>query len=178
MAPIGKVENKLHHAGAGRHKVALTFVLGLVLGSIATWIVTGNTALSPTVLPDASSFSEDAALIDLTSVEYVVVEDQLEGDRILIKEIALLASSWAVVHEDAGGVPGNALGAQRFDKGIHSGTIDLLRMTNVDQNYYVLLYLDNGDREFDLDVDTLITDTDGSPLGDTFQAIRIDRKIN
>lgn len=178
MALVGKEYNKPSKEGVGRGKVALSFIIGLVLGSVVTWAALGNTALSPTMPTNTSELPENTTLTDSTSLEYIVVEDQLAGTSVLIKEIGLSASSWAVVHEDIGGVPGNALGAQRFDKGVHSGTIKLLRSTNVDQNYYVFLYRDNGDRKFDLETDSFVMDDEGTPVTDTFQAIRIDRKIN
>lgn len=178
MALVGRKNNKLYRKGVGHSKVVLSFVIGLVLGSVATWSVLGSTAFSPTTFINSSNLLDDTVMATSTSPEYVIVDDQLAGSRVLIKEIALTDSGWAVVHEDAGGVPGNALGAQRFDKGVHSGTIDLLRNTNVDRSYYVLLYRDNGDREFDLETDNLVIDTQDSPVKDTFQVIRIDRKIN
>ena len=172
------MNNKPYKEGVGRNKVVLSFIVGIVIGSTGTWIALGSTVLSPTIFINSFESLEDVALINTTLLEYIVVEDQLAGDRVLIKEIALTDSGWAVVHEDAGGIPGNALGAQRFDKGVHSGTIDLLRNTNIDQSYYVLLYRDNGDREFDLVTDSIVIDTDDNPVGDTFRVIKIDRKIN
>ena len=178
MALIGKENNKSDRSGVGRSKVVLSFILGLALGAVGMWVAFGNIAFSPTILPDPSELLDDKAVVNTTSVEYIVVEDQLAGERVLINEISISVSSWAVVHEDVGGVPGNALGAQRFDKGLHSGTIDLLRSTNFNQNYYVLLYRDDGDRKFDLEKDSLVIGDDNNPIGDTFQVIRIDRKIN
>ena len=178
MALVGKENNKSDRRGAGHSKVALSFVMGLVLGSVGSWVLLGNTALSPTIFINSSELLEGEGMIDAMSIEYIVVENQLEGDRVFIKEISLSDSGWAVVHEDMGGIPGNALGAQRFDKGVHTGTVDLLRNTNFDQTYYVLLYRDNGDREFDLETDSLVVDGDNNSVGDTFQVIRIDRKIN
>ena len=178
MESVGKADNKIYKGGIRHSRVVLSFVIGFVLGSVTTWIALGSTAFSPTILIDSPELLGDATMTASTSLEYVIVEDQLAGDRVLIKEIALTDSGWAVVHEDAGGVPGNALGAQRFDKGVHSGTIYLLRNTEADQGYYILLYRDNGDRKFDLETDILITDAEASPIKSTFQVIRIDRKIN
>ena len=178
MKLAGKENNKPYGKRARFNKVVLSFVMGIVLGSVGTWAILGNTALSPTLIFNSSVPLEGSGTKDATSAEYIIVENQLAGDRVLIKEIALSASTWAVVHEDVEGIPGNALGAQRFDKGIHNGTIDLLRSTNFDQNYYVLLYRDDGDREFDLETDSLVVGGDGNPVRDIFQVIRIDRKIN
>lgn len=178
MKLAGKENNKSYGKGSGYSKVVLSFVVGIVLGSVGTWAILGNTALSPTLIFNSSELLEGSGTKDATSAEYIIVENQLAGDRVLVKEIALSASTWAVVHEDVKGVPGNALGAQRFDRGIHSGTIDLLRSTNFDQNYYVLLYRDDGDREFNLETDSLVVDGDNDPIKGTFQVIRIDRKIN
>lgn len=178
MAIDERIEIKQQARGAGYSKVLLAFVLGVIVGSVAVWFIIGSTALSPVIPFDPSDLVGGDRGADKISKEYITVEDQLAGDRVLIKDILLSDSSWAVVHEDVDGVPGNALGAQRFDEGLHSGTIDLLRSTQVGQNYYILLYKDDGDREFNLETDVLITDSKGDSIKGTFQIIRIDRKIN
>jgi len=66
---------------------------------------------------------------------------------------------------------GRTLGAGRFEAGTHSNVeVPLLRTTLTGQSYQVLIYVDDGDRVFDLHSDILVTRSDGSVAGDVFSA--------
>ena len=81
------------------------------------------------------------------------------------------------MHESLNGVPANALGAQRFDAGeTLEGHIDLLRDTEVEADYFVILYNESGDGNFSLEDDMPLTGEDGSVLSKSFKTIQIDRK--
>jgi len=102
----------------------------------------------------------------------ISVNDQPAGLKVDIISVTISKDGWAVVHENTDGVPGNILGAQRFDAGTWDGSIDLLRNTEEGNMYYVMLHIDNGDKEFDHKKDLPILEG-GSPVMATFNAVRI-----
>ena len=74
-------------------------------------------------------------------------------------------------------MPTNALGAQRFDAGTYAEAhVDLLRNTEPGKTYFVILYNESGDGEFDLKEDTPLLAGDSAFVSDTFQTILPDRK--
>jgi hypothetical protein len=100
----------------------------------------------------------------------VYVQDQAPGDRVFVSSVVFAASGWVVIHEGQNGVPGNILGAARFDTGGHTGEVELLRGTVDGGVYYAMLHTDNGDRTFDLKNDTPIRDDTGDPVMMRFAA--------
>jgi len=104
-----------------------------------------------------------------SSGDRVDVDDQRAGAVVRLTSVTLSSSSWVAVHEDVGGSPGNILGAIRFDQGTSRGDLSLLRPTQPAQLYYVRLYRDNGDREFNLEDDLLLVSTANVPIEDTFR---------
>src|SRR3989344_5391168 len=67
---------------------------------------------------------------------------------------------------------GRTLGAGRFEPGVHTDVdVPLLRTTEAGQSYQALIYVDDGDKEFDLHKDILVTKEDGSVAGDIFSAL-------
>lgn len=168
-------------------QLIVVFIIGLLIGTFG----------SPAVLSDRyEKGDDDTAMVEQDSdkpgeegngqdtpttptLNTVLVSDQLAGDRVLLEEVELAVSGWVVVHEDLNGSLGNALGAARFDAGTHErGYVKLLRNTEVNQNYYIVLYEDNGDGAFSLTDDTLLANTDNGPISETFKTIMIDRKTN
>lgn len=112
-----------------------------------------------------------------TTLNNITVTDQIAGDRVLISLVSLSDGGWVVVHEIVDGVPANALGAQRFDMGVHKDmSVDLLRQTEVGHTYVAILYSDNGDGMFSLGEDIPFVNTSGEFISATFQTIQIDRR--
>lgn len=164
---------------AGKAQLVIAFILGLIVGILVAPTFFGHKS----TIDDDKAMKEDGTEMteegDATAKNNTVsVIDQLAGDRVLIKEITLEESGWAVVHEDIEGVPGNALGAQRFDPGtFENGYVELLRNTENNKLYYVILYTDDGDGEFDIKKDTQILAGE-TPISTTFNTVTIDRKNN
>lgn len=155
-------------------KIILIFIIGFILGSLVTPIVTSDRI---NLLTDKKSENKEETA-PLQSINSVNVSNQLAGNRVLLDSIILSESGWAAVHEDINGNFGNALGAQRFDAGSNSGYVDLLRNTETGNIYYVILYKDNGDDKFDLKSDTVFVNDSEEVILDTFETIMFDRKIN
>lgn len=101
------------------------------------------------------------------SRESVDVEDQSAGMSVKVKSATFAQASWIAVRD----VDGRTLGAGRFEAGTYSDIeVPLLRATTAGERYQVLIYVDDGDREFDLHKDILVTGADGSVAGDVFSA--------
>jgi hypothetical protein len=100
------------------------------------------------------------------SGESVEVADQAAGSIVALQSVTLVNTGWVAVRDNEGRI----LGAARFDEGTHTGVVELLRNTVAGNSYQVLLYVDDGDREFDLHKDILVSEPDGRVAGATFVA--------
>ena len=91
------------------------------------------------------------------------VTNQPAGELVYISEMNLVENAWIAVREDNGGQPGNILGAAWFQAGTTSGIVELLRATEADATYYTVIFVDDGDKQFDYNVDTLVLN-DNAPV--------------
>ncbi len=97
----------------------------------------------------------------------VVVLDQFAGSVVKIASVTLPQLGWVAVRDSKGWV----LGAGRFVAGTSENVeVILLRGTVAGESYQVLLYNDDGDKEFDLHKDSLVMNADASVAGTTFTA--------
>lgn len=102
------------------------------------------------------------------NIDRVDVADQHAASFVILSGVTLAAPSWVAVHESLDGQPGNILGATIFNAGASRGKLELLRATSPGQRYYVRLYRDNGDREFDLQTDPLVVGENKEAIQDVF----------
>ena len=99
--------------------------------------------------------------------ESVSVSNQLAGETVSLSSVTFSETGWVAVRDDRGWT----LGAKRFEAGTHGdAVITLLRGTEAGQRYQVLLYVDDGDRLFDVKKEILVTRSDGSVAGAMFSA--------
>lgn len=116
--------------------------------------------------PVLGPISEEAPTI-AGSRESVSVEDQAAGMTVQIKAATLAQIGWIAVRD----ADGRTLGAGRFEAGAHEGVeVQLLRATKPGERYQVLIYVDDGDKTFDLHKDILVMRADGSVAGSIFGA--------
>lgn len=126
-----------------------------------------GTASSPVVESVLGPISEDTPII-AGSDEALEVADQAPGMSVKVASANLVQTGWIAVRDSNG----RTLGAGRFEAGAHQGVeVPLLRGTEAGQSYQVLIYVDDGDRVFDLHKDILVTRSDGSVAGDVFSAL-------
>lgn len=92
--------------------------------------------------------------------EAISVADQAAGVSVTIASMNLSRESWVAVRDER-----SVLGAARFSAGATSGTVELLRGTEAGKTYSVIIYIDNGNRAFDLTGDELV-----EGVSDTFVA--------
>ena len=140
----------------------------------AWWFMTNSSAT--TAGKESTEKDTDSKVsIDLSSVisttsdtESVSVSDQPAGNIVAVSSVTFTQSGWIAVRDDRGWT----LGAGRFEAGTHTNAaVSLLRATIPGERYQVLLYIDDGEEEFDFKKEILVTRSDGSIAGTTFKAL-------
>ena len=159
------------------------FVVGVVVGGgyvkmgpeiampdiLKKWVKTDAT--SAVVVAGQNNEEEKVLVKNVTeSPKTVVVNDQEAGKVVFVSSLNISGSTWVAIHEDLEGEPGRILGARRYDAGISSGDVELLRPTVKGGVYYALLYADDGDRQFDSKLDPQVKDESGKTVMASFVA--------
>jgi hypothetical protein len=136
--------------------------------STGTSGMTEGTGTQSTSTPGTQASSSTAE----GGAAHISVNDQPAGMAATVSSVTLPAAGWVAVHElGEDGVLGNVLGAAWLPAGTHADAIvTLLRATKPDQQYAIVLYTDNGNKQFDLHADTPIAGSNGQPVTATFTA--------
>lgn len=164
-------------------------VIVLLLIFIGGWWLIARNAVSSKVVADKGAMTDDSGKkSDVTTdtssakgdsmkeesksmtatTEMVSVLDQPAGNSVTVSSATLAQDGWLAVRDSEGRV----LGAARLDAGTASDVmVELLRATEAGQHYQVLVYVDDGDKEFDLKKDTLVMKADGSVAGASFSTL-------
>lgn len=102
----------------------------------------------------------------------IAVADQSAGETVKVDTASLAQVSWLAVRDYQGGAMGSILGAKRLEGGKHREVVvELLRPTQPNQDYIIVVYLDDGDLAFDSKRDQLVK-KDGQPwIAATFKII-------
>jgi hypothetical protein len=101
------------------------------------------------------------------SGETVTVNDQKAGASVMVADLTLRKPSWIVIRDTKGW----ALGAAWFYSSGKDLSIDLLRNTVAGEVYQAVIYIDDGNKKFELHgADTLVSDSQGAPVSSTFTA--------
>ena len=125
--------------------------------------------VSDTVISDESTGTDNTATTPSVraSGESITVADQPAGMQVKIASVTLPELGWVAVRDNNGRV----LGAGRFDAGTNNNVaVELLRGTVAGEKYQVLLYIDDGDMQYDLHKDSLVMNADASVAGTMFSA--------
>ena len=152
-------------------KTIITIILIVLIILAGYWLFTGNgsntnTAEIPAVIDNntaASSSVQEQGAEGLSSVG-VKVEDQNPGRIVVVNQVLVNNPSWVVIHEDAGGKPGNLMGARLFEKGSNSGVIQLLNSMKDGKSYFAVIHTDNGNSTFELQKDAVLKDQSGKEI--------------
>lgn len=102
----------------------------------------------------------------VASGETVSIDDQPAGTSVHLAQATLKSPSWVAIRDTKGRV----LGAHWFGTSVEDQTFTLLRGTSAGQVYQAVIYVDNGDKKFDLHGDTLLTSSEDAPVSSTFTA--------
>jgi hypothetical protein len=101
----------------------------------------------------------------------VRVSDQAAGGHVVVYDAHLSQDGWIVIHEVVNGHVANALGAALRNAGEYEQVeVQLLRGTEAGRAYVVVLYADNGNRQFDIRADQPLLDAVGDPIIQSFSA--------
>jgi hypothetical protein len=125
---------------------------------------------SPKTNTDVVVENTDTSTTDnSTDSNRVVVLDQFPGNIVYISSVQLAKPGFVVIKGDKSGIAGDVIGYQYFDKGINPGKITLTKSTVDGGIYYAQLYVDDGDKKFDLIKDLPIKDQSGNDIMKLFK---------
>ena len=145
----------------------------IVVVLLAAWLLfarpAGNGSIETNTATSSSATSTGNINPSMVGTgEAVTVRDQAAGASVAVASVTLNQMGWVAVRDEDGRV----LGAARFDAGTMSDvSVPLLRATTANSSYQVLLYVDDGDREFDLHKDILIMGANSEVAGTTFKTL-------
>ncbi|MBF05175.1 hypothetical protein CL644_00480 [bacterium] len=159
---------------------AVGFIVGLII--ILGWNaytdarlaqVVGQTTIPDSIPLDTNTPNNDPITTEEITVATpsidITVNDQAAGSAVLVTSVTLSTDGWIVVHEERNGLIGNALGAKRRNAGTYQNTIiPLLRDTQENTRYWIVLYNDDGDRQFNLSTDFPLKNTENEPIISSF----------
>lgn len=152
--------------------VLTLFTIGIVTVRDVRYMSAGREDTSSKLgqLKEDAKETPGTAAVNESNKATLVVTTQTAGGHVSIEHVSLDAAGWAVVHEIEGGHILNALGAARLDIGDHQNVpVELLRGTTPDKEYAVVLYVDNGNKEFELRGDLPMIDKEGNPIMQSFR---------
>lgn len=129
----------------------------------ATATTTAST--TPVTTVDSSTSMPKNTVTATSDGETVsVAANQVAGDTVTLSSMSLTRASWVAVRDDK-----SILGAAWFPSNATTGTVELQRATESGKSYNVVIYVDDGDKKFDMHADQLVT-ADGGPVGVSFKA--------
>lgn len=179
-------------------KVLVSALVGFIIGAAAIWVWTVSTAVPQTGMEaktdvvaavDNATDSETETEMPTKTITEVVPESPAvsparsmsNSDLITVAaqkagmsvkaHVTFEAPGWVAVHEENAGGIGNVLGANWLPSGEQDVTVDLLRATVAGMTYHVVLYNDDGDRQFDYKKgDANLLDGSKQPIQASFKA--------
>lgn len=146
----------------------------LIKHSKATSSVVGSDTSSSTTetsgtvgdnMPIDMAVTANTTMTTTASGETVSAKDQPAASSVMIASMSLTKASWIAV-KDAKGI----LGAGWFPAGATAGAVPLLRATKAGESYQAVIYVDDGDKQFDMRKDSFVMGADGSPVAVSFMA--------
>lgn len=167
-------------------KVLIAALVGFIIGAGAVWVwvISSNTP-TPLAQEDQEAVTADvvktkdektpamktsAATTAVADASNLITVPVQAAGSVVNFTVSLAKPGWVVVREDRSGEFGNALGARWLPAGKHTDAVELLRDTVATQLYHVVLYTDNGDKQFDIKSEVMLVDQGGKPIETTFTA--------
>ena len=144
-------------------KKGLTFITGFIVGLVSLYIwgqftTTTQEVIDTDLVDTQKQIKEEVPKLTTTTSkqetpdsESILINKQLAGDVVTVSSVSMSKDGWVVIHEIKDGVIANALGAARRDAGEYTDVVvHLLRAMVPGGEYAVVLYTDNGDKEFNM----------------------------
>ena len=149
----------------------VTIIVIVIIVILGYWLFSHNSGSSTENSTGATTPTTSTSPAS-TEANSVVVTDQYPGNVVYISSVRLAQPGFVVIQADNGGTPGAVIGTQYFPTGINPGKITLTSPTVDGGLYYASLYSDNlGNQTFDITKDTLIADSHGTSIIETFRAL-------
>lgn len=158
-------------------KTVVAFIAGLLIGGLLVWVFssTPDTAVldestdtsvkeaveNTTTKSDARTTTDSSTKTETVAKTVtekvgdgrIEVAAQLAGPVVLLDALVFPTNAgWVVVRDYMDGLPGNILGAARYnqEEGLSPQSVNLLRRTEAEGTYQVVFFHENGDKIFDL----------------------------
>jgi hypothetical protein len=149
----------------------ITIIVIIIIVILGYWLFSKNSSSTSQNTASGESMSTTTAPAS-TEANSVVVTDQYPGNVVYVSSVRLSAGGFVVIQSDNGGTPGAVIGTQYFAAGINPGKITLTSPTVDGGLYYATLYSDAvGNQQFDVTKDSVINDSHGNPIIETFHAL-------
>ena len=100
--------------------------------------------------------------------ELLSVSDQVAAGSIAVGTALLEKPGFVVVHENAGGQPGDLIGASHFLSAGNNSGIKILVTTSAGNSYLAMIHNDDGDGAFNAENDRPATDGSGNTIVSEF----------
>ncbi len=153
----------------GRNLIIAIIVIVVLAIIAAIWFSVRGPASDEVTNPTELGFP---AAQEANATGTLEVGPQLPGTAVFVAQANLPAGGWVVVRENNAGVPGAVLGSSFFSANTRLGNIDLTAPTVEGQTYFVEVYTDDGDGQFNLAKDALVMSRANAPLRVQFTATR------
>lgn len=153
-------------------KTIVSFIVGLLIGGLLVWAFSGPEASAPKMNDEKNKTEEvkettnDEEKMEVEEKETstpvvtlpvgdgsVTVANQPAGSEITLSSVVYpISEGWIGVRDYQSGQLGSVLGVARFSEsqGLVPNSIYLQRGTVAGREYAIVLYTDNGDRQFNL----------------------------
>ncbi|MES2436978.1 MAG: hypothetical protein V4519_03110 [Patescibacteria group bacterium] len=152
-------------------RLAISFIAGLIVGFGGYWLVAQQQGDIIDRTEQSNTTASTTALV-MQGDNGVAVSNQAAGKTVKIDNVVLKNPGWVAIHDNNNGVPGRILGAQVFDFGKSSGTVELLRATVASTSYIAVLHNDDGNyKNFNLRTDLPLKDNAGAMVMTTFTTL-------
>jgi hypothetical protein len=159
-------------------KTVVAFITGLLIGGLLVWVFSSSPEdTKQAEVGDETAQTEGAEKKDGTVEEVklgevttkaqpvvtgegsITVVDQKAGSSVVLGALTYPATSgWVVVRDYKDNVPGNVLGAARYDTvaGLIPTSVELMRNTVSGNSYQIVYYTNSGVLDFTLGEDVVV----------------------
>ncbi|MDR3558475.1 MAG: hypothetical protein P4L61_03010 [Candidatus Pacebacteria bacterium] len=149
----------------------VTIIVIIIIVILGYWLFSKNGSSTPSSSV-VSTGSTTSTVPVSTEANSLVVTDQYPGNVVYLSSVRLANPGFVVIQTNNGGTPGAVIGTQYFAAGINPGKITLTSPTVDGGLYYASLYSDSvGNQQFDITKDSLIQDSHGTSIIETFHAL-------
>ena len=150
----------------------VTIIVIIIIVILGYWLFSQNGSSTSNQNATSNENVSSTTMPASTEANSLVVTDQYPGNVVYVSSVRLSAPGFVVIQKDNGGTPGAVIGTQYFPAGINPGKVTLTSPTIDGGLYYASLYSDSvGNQTFDATKDSVINDSHGTPIIETFHAL-------